>query len=442
MDQLFRSSDVISKAVDALLGELTGERRLARMRYAQSGVVGGRYGDVLRGWQGQAELIRARLTKEVLATRLDSSSGQELKDLAKSEYFAEIPSEPRKAVGAAVIERVIVNESSSTSGTFAAGVIPTGTRIKRTVPSIPRVPASDAEFLTLAPVTCSVTDSHTQFLGGTSWRHQQEFTVPVEATREGPHANLAWYDGSAVNTPNPRVGTIASSVFDPTFTATDILTAGGTLGVVDDQIRALARAMAIGSGGPTALAALAGALTNPSVRRTAYVEDPANATGRLYVADESWASSERYREAALQELRAYPWIGWGCRVQLFGVLNRGITVRPTVLLRSRGDVSAQDAITTNISAALKDYFDERPDWWTWTLNAIGGTVGVADDRILACTAVSVFDAAFGWLIASVDSAGTITGTEPPAVLDDQADPAIHYAIVDQGVTPLYQYPGG
>jgi len=437
MDQLYRMSDILSPAVDALLGELQGERRLARQRFAQSGPLGGRFGDILRGWQGQAELLRARLTKEVMATRLDGCSGQELKDLAKSEYFAELPNDPRKAVGEAVLQRVLINTNPDPTSAFKAGTIPVSTRIKRTIGSAPRVPAQDSEFVTTVAVDCTNVDSHTRLQGDGSYEHQQEITVPIEATREGPHANLAFYDGQL----NPRVGTIASAIFDPAFFAADILTAGGTLGVVDDQIRALARAMAIGSNGPTSTAVVAGALTNSGVRRVAYVESAATAEGRLYIADESWASSAAYRNAIHQELRAYPWIGWGCRVNLYQVANTGIVVRPTILLRSREYESAQADITTNVLAALREYFDDRPDWYTWRLNAIGATVGAADDRIMACTAVDVIDAYFGVVIAGINGAGMITGTEPPSELSSQSDPAFHYAMVDQGVSPIFQLPG-
>ena len=439
MDQLYRMSEILTPAVDALLGDLEGERRAARMRYAQSGEVGGRWGDVLRGWQGQAELIRARLVKEVLATRLDSSSGQELKDLAKSEYFAELPNDPRKAVGEAVLQRILVNADSSPIGTFAKGIIPAGTRIKRTLGAALRVQATDSEFLTTAAVECSTVDSHTRQLPDGTWQHQQELTVPVEAARTGPHANLTWYTWPALN---PRTGTIASEIFDRTFFASDIITAGGTLGVVDGQIRALARAMAIGNGGATSAAVIAGALTNPGVRHVAYAEDHVNAMGRLYVADESWASSATYREAILRELNARPWIGWGCRVRLFGVINKAVTVRPTIVLRSREYNAAQDEITDNVRNALTAYFDDRPDWHTWTLNAIGGTVGAADDRILACTAVDVLDAGSGSFIAGVDENGTVTGDEPPIALNAQADPGEHCSLAaDHGVTPVYKVPG-
>jgi hypothetical protein len=442
MDQLFRMSDVLAPAVDALLGELEGERRRARMRYAQSGELGGRFGDILRGWRGQAELIRARLMKEVLATRLDSSEGPELRDLAKSEYFAELPTDSRKAVGEAVLTRSVVNTSPATSGNFGLSVIPAGTRIRRTVSKAPRVPQPDAEWVTTVDVTCPDTDSGGTDVGVDSTTHFQKVTVPIVATREGPHANLPTFPvaGLGIERINPRYGTVDGAIAGVPFAANEITSAGGTLGVVDDQIRALARALALGSGGPTGQAMVAGALTNAGVRRAVYVENPAAATGLLYIGDESWASSQPHLDAVLNELLDYPWIGWGCRVRLRGVKNVGITVSPTVVLRRPENEAAASDITDKIAAALREYFAERPDWWTWTLNAIGATVGAADDRILACTAVAIYDD-LGAPIAAIDAAEVITGAEPPPTINPNSEAAPHYVLLDRGVDPIFQLPG-
>lgn len=426
MDQLFRLADVLSPAVTALLGDLEGERRAARERYAQSGPGGGRFGDVLRGWTGQAAVIRNRLTREVLATRLDSSSGQELKDLAKSEYFTELPNEPRKAVGEFTLRRVVINDDPSPTGQLVAGTIPAGTRMKRVIGGALRFPAQDSEFVTTAPVACGTDDDFTSLGGDGLYRHTQDIVVPVEATREGPHANLARFNASAVD---PKDFAIESELFDPTFTVLSASAAGGTLGVVDEQLRALARAMATGNSGPTSLAVAAGALTNTSVRYVAYVNNPAYASGSLFAADESWASSAALQSQVLRDLRAYPWIGWGCKVLVFGVINVGTIVRPTVMLRSREYESETADITKNIRTALQAYFDDRPDWYTWTLNAIGSVAGAADDRIMACTDVEVLDQSGDPL------------DEPPAELAQDAIAAKHFQLIDQGVEPIYQLPG-
>jgi hypothetical protein len=425
MDQLFRLADILSPAVTALLGDLEGERRRARERYAQSGPLGGRYGDIARGWAGQAAVLRARLTKEVLATRLDSSAGQELKDLAKSEYLAELLSEPRKAVGEFTFRRVLVNDDPSSTGQLSKGTIPAGTRLKRVIGSALRFPAQDSEFVTTAPVACGADDDFTS-VNGDNFNHIQDVVVPVEATREGPHANLARFNTSAVN---PLNFSIESELFDPLFTVLSAAAAGGTLGVVDEQIRALARAMATGNSGPTAQAVVAGALTNTSVRYAAYVNNAAFATGLLFAADESWASSAALEEQVLRDLRAYPWIGWGCKVVVSGVVNVGVIVRPTVMLRDRAYEPATAEITESIRVALQDYFDDRPDWYTWTTNAVGAVVGGADDRIMACTDVVVLDQSGEPL------------DEPPAEIDPNTSTARHFQVIDQGVEPIYQLPG-
>lgn len=437
MDQIPRGADLLAPAVDALLGDLTGARRAARERYAQSGPTGGRFGDILRGWRGQAEVIRARLTKEVMATRLDRCGAQELKDLAKSEYFAELPSDPQKAVGEATLSRTVTNTNSAATANFTAGVVPAGTRIKRAGNTLNFiVPLLDAEYQLVEAITCGADDTSPPInAGGGNFTHTQRFTVKLSATREGPHANAPSFFAVAA-----APVTIASKLFDPLFTVSFMTAAGGTLGIVDDQIRALARAMATGSNGPTARAAIAGALTNSGVRRAAYFEDPVNAIGHLFVADESWASSSNYCTQILQALRARPWIGWGCRVLVNQIGNIGVSVAPTILLRSPDFVAAETDITENVKQALLKYFDERPDFYTWTLNAIGAVIGGADSRILACTAVSVADN-FGDLIAAVDDLGVVTGSEPAPTITLPGGSAFHYQLIGQAVNPTYVTPG-
>lgn len=438
MDQLFRMSDALSAAVDALLGDLSGARRDARQRAAN----GGRYGDLLRGWQGQAELIRARLTKEVLATRL-ACGGQELKDLAKSEYFAELPPDPQQAIGEATLARQVTNNLSSPMGNFTPGVIPAGSKLHKVADILSHANLGSADYASLLPTICGPDDTTTINNGDGTWTHIQFVEFTVQAVVAGPASNFPFFGvgdapGLAVA---PTFPVVSSTLFDTSFVVEFFLASGGTLGVVDDQIRALARALAIGSNGPTGAAVVAGALTNTGVRRAVYVEDPVNAMGRLFIADESWASSATYQTQITKALLARPWIGWGCRVGIFLVQNLGIHVSPTILLRSGDYISFQDDITANIHAALLEYFDDRPDWYTWTLNAIGAVIGGADDRILACTAVAVFDDNDA-LIAAVDSMGGMTGPgEPSSVIAPGSSRLTHYALVGQGVTPSYSVPG-
>lgn len=437
MDQIPRMSDLLGPAVVALLGDLTGGRRVARERYAQSGETGGRFGDVLRGWQGQAEIVRARLVKEVMATRLDRCGGQELRDLAKSEYFADLPPDPQKAVGHVTLRRtVVLGSATPLTGNFAFGVIPAGTKIKRQGSPTGTVPSQDAEYETTEAAVCGTDDNLAPApVGDGTFTHQQTVFIPVRATREGPHANIPYYVGIAA-----QGATVSSSLFDK-FTVTALESAGGTLGVVDDQVRALARAMAVGSNGPTSRAAIAGSLTSPSVRRAVYVDDTILAIGTLFLSDESWATSLAFRQAQLQALRERPWIGWGCRVNVGFLNNLGVVVAPKILLRSSKYDTAQSDITENVKTALVRYFDERPDFYTWTLNAIGAVIAGADKRILACTAVSVTDVD-GALIAAVDEFGAVTGAEPAITVPSGAQSVFRYGLIGQAVNPTYSVPGG
>jgi hypothetical protein len=424
--------DLLAPAVDALLGDLTGDARRQREYFANHG----RYGDILRGWRGQAEVWRARLTREVIARRRLLATGQPLADLAKSEYFAELPDDPQTATGEATLVRTITNTSALATGNFPSGVIAQGSTLKRIGDASAAVPTQSAEYLTAASAVCGPDDDGPPLANGPNWLHTQSVTIAVDATRAGPQANIPNYlDGAS-----PLVATIGSTLFDPTFTIGALAAAGGTLGVVDAQIAALALAMSTGSYGPTSGAAVAGVLTSPGARRAVYVQDSVNAVGRLFVADESWASSTRYLTALQQSLRVRPWVGWGCRVTVNPVANLGIVVAPSILLRSRDYVSAQIEITQNVKLALVQYFDERPDWYTWTLNALGGIVAGADARILACTAVAVRQVG-GQPIAAVDEFGVVTGAQPDPSVQPSTAQVTHYSLVGQAVDAAYSVPG-
>jgi len=432
-DQIPRMCDLLTPAVDALLGDLAGQDRAARELYANHG----RYGDILRGWRGQAEVWRARLTREVIARRRTLAHGEPLKDLAKSEFFAELPPDPQFAEGEAYIFRSSTNANPGLTGNFVYGVIPSGTRFKVAADPLFIVPIQDAEYTTSAAAVCGVDDtdgfSSTDNGDGT-FSHYQYLTVPIIATREGEPSNVPHFVG--INTPLP---VFADTLFAK-FSVDSFFVAGGSSGVVDEQLSALALAMGTGSFGPNHGALVAGALTNPGVRRAVYVEDTRNAVAQLFVADASWATSARARAIVKQRLQARPWIGWGCRVDVLGVVNQGIVVRPNILLRGKQFDSDRIAITEAVRLKLVDYFDNRPDWYTWRLDAIGGVVAGADSRILACSSVSVVTDK-GALIAAVDEANFVTGAEPSALPVPYFGTITHYSLVRQAVDPTYSVPG-
>lgn len=420
LDQIHRMSDVLAYAVTGLLGDLEGQRRLAREFYANHG----RYGDILRGWSAQGELVRRRLVQEVLARRLRSARGADLRDLAQSEFRAALPDEPRASIGAAVIRREVTSASSSSTGNFAQLVVPVRTRFRRPAnPTFP-VPLEEALYESAEAVVAGTDDTEpvTGPVGGV-YTHAQQLSVPIVATRTGPHANTPVLSNASL-ADGPRLADAVG-----TFTCLSLEASGGTAGVVDAQLEALARTLANGLDGPTIAAAVAGCLTNPGVRYVAAGRNAAAGTLRLYLADESWASAARWRSGVHQALKDFPWIGFGMRVDVVPVQSRAISVKASVLLRSSRYDSEKSAITAAIREALQGYFDLRPDWWTWRTSTLGGVVSQADPRILACTSVSVLDYA------------TAAAISEPTSTPGPAAELIHYTLVRQGADITYSTPG-
>jgi hypothetical protein len=376
--QVPRMPDLMVAAVDALAAETTSDRaRLARIHHANHG----RFGDVLRGWRGQGEVVRARMTREIIATRnFPSNTGQALRELASSEYFATLADGPLYAVGEATLFRTIQTSSSSPTGPFLAGVIPAGTTITRQTLT-GDFPLAEARYATTADVTCDRDGDTVTDLGGGQWLHTQTVTVPIQASRSGTEPN----------SPMGVTAQVGQRLFDFSqpeanrFQGGALFAAGGSVGVTDPQVRALAKAMARGQFGATTGAALAGCLTDPRVRRVAAVLDYGTAVLRIYVADASWATSARLRDQIKQKLFDDKWLGFGARVAMGSVYNQPITVSATVALRSAKYEAEKTAITAEVRAKLLDYFDERPDFYAWHLNAVGAVIAAADQRVLTCS---------------------------------------------------------
>lgn len=377
--QVPRMPDIMFAAVDALVAGLDTDRaRLARIHHANHG----RFGDVLRGWRGQGEVVRARMTREIIATRnFDSNTGQALRELASSEYFATLEDSAQYAIGEATLIRERINSSSGTTGNFATGVITAGTAIGR-----PQVTGEfnlpEAKYTTTADVVCGPDDTIPVVdLGGGQWEHTQIVTLPIIASRPGTDSNT-----TCLVTP-----TIGQRLFDfgrpeeQRFRGGNLTSAGGSVGITNAQVRALAKAMARGRSGATNGAAIAGCLTDPRVRRVAVNLNYKTAVLWLYVADASWATSVRLRDVVKQKLFDDKWLAFGARVAMGRIYNQPITVTATVVLRSANYQAERSEITAAIRSALAEYFDERKDFYTWNLTAIGAKIASADPRVLTCS---------------------------------------------------------
>jgi len=338
-------------------------------RKAYQHLYSGRWGDVVEGWVAQAAICRSRLGHEMLSARLPLSAGSPLRDLALSEFFAEIPSGSTRAVGEVILTR--------TAGSMPGGIIRAGHRFQKTADTTAHPPVPGAEYT--AEVTVSVAPATISAI------------IPVIATAPGTEANT--YIDLADPSMETELSPASSSdaLFDTNFSVTGVRAAGGSVSISDTLIRAIARSCYTGRQGPNSWAAVAGVLTaGRGVECAQYFEDPANSRGVVYVADASWASSDRLCELLAQDLRGQPgrreWLGFGSKVDVLGVRNYSISIVATLQTREAVD---ETSIIPSLVKAARYYFDERLGWWNYRTNTLAAALCAADSRIIGCTMVSI-----------------------------------------------------
>ena len=177
------------------------------------------------------------------------------------------------------------------------------------------------------------------------------------------------------------------------FAPVSLASAGGTLGQSDALLRAASTASWGGSWGPTVDALLAGVLTASGAAHFASLADPTTGTAYAYAADERWAQSQAWLDQLDDALREGEWTGVGLKVRFGRVENAVVRVRLDVFLRDASLLTATDAISTAMKTKLLAYFDDRPDWYTFKVSAVGDAAASADRRrILRVSNVVVADA--------------------------------------------------
>lgn len=352
--------------------------------------------------RAQAALAIARLADEVKQHRLPLGDGQGLRENLASEYLAALEVGPTVARGKIILAR---------QGT-GPGVIKAGTRfVKRANPAAIPLPIAAAEYESVRPV---IVPSGTQ-----------ELAVDVRATRAGPHANIVQESNVAFTAVK-----IDDVLFD-TFSVTGAFAAGGSLGLDDAGVKAAARALARGDRGPTLSAPLAGALAGTGVRYAAVIDDATTGRTRLYVADESWGSSNALLDDVTQRIRDDR-AGFGLLIEPLPMTNYMIKVEATVRVRDGRYRTDTTEIQENVRAALRSYFDDRSDWYRWRGAAIRAAITRADRRIQVCVSSSVKSARTDTVVTVLDdyaSATAITGGLP------------HWYLAGDGVALAFDYPG-
>ena len=389
MSQLPRISDLMVAPTQALL-----DAKPSAIKAAYTG----RYADVLRGWEAQATRFRRYLAEECKAAKLRFAEDGELFELITSEFWAQIDPSPKKAIGEVILSR---------SGDKPAGSIRRGHRFARkaSVSGFPLLPA--AEFVVSAPVYVA--------------QDVSSIEIPIEATVAGEAGNFPRYIPF-----DPEVAlSSVDTLFDSAFVVDQMTTAGGASSVDNDWARAIAKSTFSGQFGPLDSALRAGAYSSMRPRRIASILDSVNARAKLFVADSSWASSTQMCNVIKQTIRD-SWLGFGGAVSVLPIYNQAINIKATVTLKGAKYIDETSAIVENITKALKQYFDDRPDFYTFDNYTLRGLLSTADSRVLTCSSVIVLDA-----FDNVLTSGTLT---------ENATHAIHYMLANDAVSVTFTLP--
>jgi hypothetical protein len=343
------------------------ERLVALRPAAQAFIDVGRYGNVFAGWRAQIARLIQRLVREVTASRLETATGNALRDLCASEFDTVLPLAPRTAVGDVMLLRNVDG---------GPGVIPKGTRFRRAAKSDQLLPRTEATYVTPTDVVVPQGLFHVP--------------VPIVATRPGAFANtpIGLYSQSRQTFGTADIQ-LADTLFDRSFSVISASVAGGSDGVTDDVLRAAARAYAVGRYAPTVGAVMAQALLNGAAY-VAVVEDTAAARSQVLALDASWATSPSWR-ASLQT--AVNGEGFGLRAVVLDGVNTFVRIKATVILRPEANVTDTSPVTAALMAAATAYFTTRADWYSWRLGALRAALSRAHRAIRACSSVAVVDAA-------------------------------------------------
>ena len=359
---------------------------------AAAHITRGRYGHLVHGWRAQAALSAVRVADEVAQSSVRSASKQGLVELAASEFDVVVPTTPSAAVGVVRLSRPVLG---------AAGIVPAGTRFRRVAdPDALPIGISPAAYVSTVPVPVRATD------GGFG----SPILIPVVASSTNAAGNVPL----AANGPfggedgvDPASMQIAATLFDPGLFVDSFEAAGGSSGPSDPTIRRACFANGTGQYGPVSTAILAAALTVPGASRAVVLDDPLTGASCIYAVDESWAWSGRFAEA-VAAVATRDALGFGCALESAKVVNQFVEVEAAVALRTQRDAGNLDAIAENLRAAAVAYFDDRDDWYRWSLSGLRAALSRADRRIRGCTTVVVRDA----FTKAVVTPGSVTVGSP------------------------------
>jgi hypothetical protein len=386
--------DPIGRGIDALV-----RARPSSARHIERG----RYGHPFAGWRAQESILLARIADEIRAARLPTAEGAALRALAASEFDTDVVDGPTRAVGTIALWRPVEPTP--------AGVIRKGSLFRRV--GEPTATPARADVLYAAVDDVYVPQSYLTA------------RVVVEATAPGSAANIVPSDAPQYAQP-PLELQVASALFDPTWRIDSGDAGGGSDRVTDDDVRRMARAFVLGRVAPTTAAILAGALLSTGVKRVAAFEDPVGAQTVLTIADGSFSGSTAWANRVRQRLYD-GFVGFGCKVRVDYARNRFVKVTAKLTLRDAAHGYDTSAILASAQKALRRYFDDRPDWYSFRNRAMRAVLARCDPRVLTCTSAVVESA---W--------GTGAIADPGLVVPGM--PLFHYWLADDALSVEFDNP--
>jgi hypothetical protein len=422
--QVPRIAQIVGPAKDAWIAA-----RPRVLAYLNNGA--GRYADIPAGWDAQVALLVRQIADEVASARLASSVGASLTQLAASEFTTLRNAGPTASVGNVIVLRA--------GGAFPGGVIPEGSKLGR--PGLPTYTPGipGAAYTTTRDVPVPEGLSHVD--------------VPIVASLPGSASNAPYYDGDNTGGGGTPLA-FTDTLFDPFLGVQHYEAAGGSDGEDDDDLKRQCLAAATGRFGPTIGAVIAAALSGIGVHRIACFDVaqalpgsglsggpmvPVAYTG-VAIADQSWASggnglvtstTRGIWEGLVGQVIAGGGQGVGGQYLVSGVSNTRIQVAAPIFLRSGDDLKDTSAVSAAVLAAARSYFDDRPDWYTWTLRGLAAAISRAHPKILSCPSGSLAVS----LLATGAPLAPPTSTTPVAT--ELGLSVTHYELAQNGVIPSY-----
>lgn len=336
----------------------------------------GVYWHPVLGYRGQVAKMLQRLSLLAAQHRLKTGTGTDLLDYVASEFDTVPETDKTTAQGTITLGR-------GSDSARPAGDYPKGTRINRAAYTTLGIQFEAAEYETLADAHIDVNSSDT-------------VTIPIQATRPGKTGNHPLLINANSGLSNVTVPPLVDNMV-----VVDFQVGGGSEGPDDDFVRTFARTYSFGQYGPTAAASKLGALSATGVRHTVIYDSSALGSENIVVSDMSWGSSDRWAGMVQQAIFDNDRVGFGCKVKARRLRNRVITADVTVSLRDTNYLAETTDIDVAIRAAVRSYFDDRPDWNTWNKDSLRSAISIAHDKVYQCASANVKDASSGTAITEI-----------------------------------------